>query len=134
MRRCFGWVVGVLAILVLASTAGCSALKQQPSSTISTSTNPTVTDVGKPNPVIESVDATTSGMNSAYYAILEITVQNQGSDGTILVQATVTQAGKTTTNQMVTNIDKNTTQELNLVFPLVWQGGTWTETVQASIP
>jgi hypothetical protein len=88
----------------------------------------------KPQPVVKSVEAITSGMDSNYYAILEITIDNKGSDGTVIVKATLTQGGVTQTNEMVTNLNKDKTQMMRLTFPLKWKGGDWTQSVEVVVP
>jgi hypothetical protein len=88
----------------------------------------------KPDPSVESVVATTSGTEGAYYAILDIKVKNRGAEGTILVVASITQAEKTVQNEMPVYLKQNETHELKLTFPLVWKGGTWTSDVKTQIP
>jgi hypothetical protein len=129
----------IAAITILALTlllaAGCDSIKGAFSKDdTSTTTALPVTSMPKPRPVVKSVEATTSGMESHYYAILEITIENLGSDGTVIIKATLTQGGVTQTNDMITNLDKDKTQTLPLVFPLKWQGGDWTQTVDVIVP
>lgn len=124
-------------VLILLVASGCDSIKgvfNSNDENTSTATAPPVTSMPKPKPVVKTVEATTSGMDSHYYAILEITIENQGSDGTVIVRATLTQAGVTQTNDMITNLDKGKTQTLPLVFPLKWQGGDWTQTVDVIVP
>ncbi|PPD57391.1 hypothetical protein [Dehalogenimonas etheniformans] len=127
--------VAVLAVSLLLAS-GCDSVKGVFDSKDDTSTTTAlpVTSMPKPKPVVKSVEATTSGMDSHYYAILEITIENKGSDGTVIVRATLTQGGVTQTNDMITNLDKDKTQTLPLVFPLKWQGGDWTQTVDVIVP
>jgi len=132
-------IIGFSAIAVLVSVpliiSGCSSIGKTTGSENPTSTSTTVTStISRPKPVIKSVDATTSGMENNYYAILEITLKNEGSDGTVIVHATLTQGSQTQTNDMITNINKNTTQVVRLTFPLKWKGGEWTQTVEAISP
>ena len=126
-----------LAALVLISFAASGCFSKS-KSTNSGSTNPTttapVTGIAKPAPVVVSVDDSTSGMEDNYYAVLMITVKNQGSSGTVIVSASLTQGSQTNTNQIITSLAKNTTQVIELVFPLKWLGGDWTTSVQASVP
>jgi len=127
--------VTVLALTLLLAS-GCDSIKGAFNSNDNTSTTtaPPVTSMPKPKPVVKSVEANTSGMDNHYYAILEITIENKGSDGTVIVRATLTQGGVTQTNDMITNLDKDKTQTLPLVFPLKWQGGDWTQTVDVIVP
>src|ERR1035437_8060400 len=100
-----------------------------------TATNGSATPaVVKPQPHVENVVATTSGTQSAYYTTLDITVKNEGAEGTILVQASITQNGKTSQNEMPVFLKQGETHELKLTFPLVWQGGEFTSNVQTVIP
>jgi len=78
--------------------------------------------------------ATTSGTQSAYYATLDIQVKNEGAEGTVLVQASITQDEKTTSNEMPVYLAQNETHELKLTFPLEWEGGEFTSTVDAIVP
>ncbi|APV45231.1 hypothetical protein Dform_01916 [Dehalogenimonas formicexedens] len=122
--------------LTLTLASGCDSVKGvfDSKDDTSTTTAAPVTSMPKPKPVVKSVEATTSGMDSHYYAILQITIENKGSDGTVIVRATLTQGGVTQTNDMITNLDKDKTQTLPLVFPLKWQGGDWTQTVDVIVP
>jgi hypothetical protein len=118
-------VISIASILLVSGCLG------------TTGGNSTATDataVVKPNPVVESVIATTSGTEGAYYAILDIKVKNKGAEGTILVIASVTQAGKTIQNEMPVYLMRNVTHEMKLTFPLVWKGGEWTSNVHTQIP
>ena len=90
--------------------------------------------VVNPQPVVESTVASTSGTQSAYYATLDIKVKNNGADGTILVLASVTQSGKTSQNEMPVFLKQNEEHELKMTFPLTWQGGDFTSSVQAILP
>ena len=126
-------VVLVAAVaLVLLVTSGCDVFKSGDEPT-ATTTAP-VTNISKPRPVIKSVEATTSGMGDNYFAILEITIDNKGTDGTVIVHATLTQGGVTQTNEMITNLNKDKTQVLRLTFPLKWKGGEWTQSVEVTVP
>ena len=131
--------IRVASITVLALTlllaSGCDSIKGAFSKDdTSTTTAPPVTAMPKPKPVVKSVEANTSGMENHYYAILQITIDNLGSDGTVIVKATLTQGGVTQSNDMITNLDKGKTQTLSLVFPLKWQGGDWTQAVDVIVP
>ncbi len=129
------FLLGVLTLTLLL-LPGCDSVgdffsSDDPSTTATTLP---VTSMPKPQPVVKSVEATTSGMDSHYYAILEITIDNKGSDGTVIVKATLTQGGVTQTNEMVTNLNKDKTQMLRLTFPLKWKGGEWTQSVEVVVP
>ena len=98
------------------------------------SSESTTATVVKPQPQVESVVTTTSGTQSAYYATLDIKVKNNGAEGTILVQASVTQNGKTNQNEMPVFLKEGEEHELKLTFPLVWEGGNFTCAVLAIVP
>lgn len=128
--KLIGFTALAILVVTLFLVPGCLSGTNVPNSGSSTPTPA----VAKPRPVIESVNAITSGLGNNYYAILEVTLRNEGSDGTAVVSASVTQGNQTQTNEMVTNINHNTTQVLRLTFPLKWKGGDWTQTVQAIVP
>jgi hypothetical protein len=102
----------------------------------SSSTTPPVssTDAVKPKPSVQSVVASTSGIANAYYATLDITVKNDGAEGTILVIGSVTQNGAINQAQEPVFLKQGESHELKLTFPLVWQGGAFTSNVQTIIP
>ena len=121
-------VIVVLMMLVSTSCFGGASMAGDDSS--GTSAPAIIT----PKPVVQTTVAATSGTANGYYVTLDITVKNDGAEGTILVIANVTQAGVTATNEMPVFIKKGATQELKMTFPLVWKGGDPTYTVQAVIP
>jgi len=121
-------VVMILVALILAG-AGCI-------SNSSTEQTPTTASEKAvlPEPVVEKVIATTSGTEKAYYAILNIRVKNNGAEGVILVQASVSQAGKTNTSEMPVYLKEGESHEIKLTFPLVWKGGEFTSHVETIVP
>jgi len=132
MARATRFLALTILVLSVIFAAGCSKINTAGSASASQTT--ASDDLSKPKPVIVSVDATTSGMEDNYYAILEVTIKNTGSDGTVIVTATLTQAGQSRSSQMITNINHNTTQLLRFAFPLKWLGGDWTQNVVVSLP
>jgi hypothetical protein len=121
-------LVGLCAGLIsLAAISGCTGSGQSTSASVSA-------QAVKPQPAVVNVVATTSGTEAAYYATLDITVKNKGAEGTILVQATVTQNGKSSQNQMPVFLKQNETHELKLTYPLVWMGGDFTSDVKTIVP
>ena len=119
---------GLLVALILVGTlSGCTGQSQSTSASVSA-------QAIKPQPTVVNVVATTSGTETAYYATLDITVKNKGAEGTILVQATVTQNGKSSQNQMPVFLKQNETHELKLTYPLVWMGGDFTSDVKTIVP
>ena len=97
-------------------------------------TSSTTSTALKPQPKIESVVATTSGTETAYYTTLDIKVRNDGAEGTVLVLGSVTQNGKTSQDKMPVFLKKGESHELKMTFPLVWQGGDFTPNVQTLVP
>jgi hypothetical protein len=100
----------------------------------STSTVTPTPDVLRPKPSVVSTSANYSGTQNGYFVTLDINVKNDGSEGTILVQATVTQSGKTTTNEMPVFVKKGGNGETKMTFPLVWKGGEATYEIKAITP
>jgi hypothetical protein len=128
--KLFGAIVMVMASALMLISSGCFSNGDLAGSS---NTSPTPTAV-KPKPRVESVIANTSGTQISYYATLDIKVKNEGSEGTILVIGSVTQAGKTSQNQMEVFLKQGEDHELKLTYPLVWQGGDFTTNVQAIVP
>ena len=119
-------VVAILvAVLFFASSCGGSS---------STTSTPTPAAAIKPEPVVEAVNAETSGMLDKYYAILDITVKNKGADGTVILVASITQGAQTLENEFPIYITHNAKQVVRLVFPLKWKGGDWTPNVRTQVP
>jgi hypothetical protein len=125
-NRVPGICLMAFALIMILSTAGCFG-----SNNGSSSATPTV-EIPKPH--IEGVVAPTSGTQSAYFATLDIKVKNDGAEGTVLVQATVTQAGSSASREMPVFLKQGETHELKLTYPLVWEGGTFTSDVKAIVP
>ena len=128
-NRLIGVVVLVIAAALMLISTGCFGTS--PANSSGTSATPTVV---KPQPRVESVVATTSGTRTSYFATLAIKVKNEGAEGTILVIGSVTQAGKTSKNEMEVFLKQGESHELKLTYPLVWQGGDFTTSVQALVP
>ncbi len=129
LTKIYGAVVLVIAVALMLITSSCFGGTGITGS--SASATPTVV---KPQPRVESVVATTSGTQNAYFATLDIKVKNDGAEGTILVQATVTQSGKNSQNEMPVFLKQGESHELKMTFPLVWQGGEFTSNVKTVIP
>ncbi len=128
-KRLIGVVGLAVAVALMLVPTGCFG--SGAANGAGTSATPTVV---KPQPRIESVVATTSGTRISYYATLAIKVKNEGAEGTILVIGSVTQAGKTAKNEMEVFLKQGESHELKLTYPLVWQGGDFTTSVQAIVP
>ncbi len=125
----FGMVILILSLILALSSMGCF-----PDTKSERTVTAATTDMVMPQPQVESVIATTSGTQSAYYATLDIKVKNLGAEGTILVQAEIIQNGKSSSNEMPVFLKQNETHQLKLTFPLVWQGGAFTSNVKTIVP
>jgi hypothetical protein len=125
--------VAVLIVLaaVLLLTSGCQGGSSGESNSDNTPVTPTVT---KPNPVVESVVANSTGELDKYYAILNITIKNDGAEGMILLKASITQGDQTTDNDISLYMSQGERESVKLVFPLKWQGDEWTPHVTAEVP
>jgi|WetSurMetagenome_2_1015567.scaffolds.fasta_scaffold670510_1 hypothetical protein len=119
----------ILAVALVFLVSSCSTGS-------SSGNTPATPKLSVPDPVVESVNAATSGMGDKYYAILDITVKNNGADGTVLVVAKITQAGLTQENEIPISINHNAKQTVKLVFPLQWKVNDWKSTidVKAIVP
>ncbi len=125
-------LLNVAALIVLAAIL-FSALGCLNTGSSGGSAQPTA-EVTKPKPSVESVDASTSGMLDKYYAILDITIKNDGADGEVIVVGTITQGSQTIENDLPVYITRNSKQVVRLVFPLKWKGGDWVPKVEVQIP
>jgi hypothetical protein len=130
MRRFKISVAAVLVIILALMLTAASCF----SGSSSTSVTSVSTSALKPQPEVESVVATTSGTEKAYYTTLDIKVKNNGAEGTILVIASVTQQGNTNSDQMPVFLKKGESHELKMTFPLVWEGGAFTPNVKTIVP
>jgi hypothetical protein len=121
-----GAIIVLAAVLLLATSCFNS----------SGTTTPTVnsSDAVRPKPSVVNVVASTSGLDNAYFATLDITVKNDGAEGTILVVGSVTQNSATNQAEEPVFLKQGETHELKLTFPLVWKGGAFTSNVQTIIP
>ena len=126
--KVFGTAILIIIAVLMIASSGCFGSASGASSSGGSSTPV------KPKPSISEVIATTSGTQQAYYAILDIKAKNDGAEGTILVQASVTQAGTTNQREMEVYLKQGETHELKLTFPLIWKGGDFTTNAQAIVP
>jgi hypothetical protein len=121
------FLVMVAAVMVLAT----SCFGENGFNGSSGDTTPTII---KPKPHIETVTASTSGTQKAYYVTLNIKVKNSGAKGIVLVKASVTQNGETNRDEMEVFLKQNESHELEMTFPLLWEGGKFTQKVEAVVP
>ena len=127
IRACL--LIAVLALPLLAS-----ACFSNNSSSSGTPTTPPTPEVARPKPSVLNTSANYSGTQDGYFVTLDINIKNDGSEGTVLVQASVTQAGKTINNEMPVFVKKGATAETKMTFPLVWKGGEATYVIKAVTP
>ena len=120
-------LIAIASVLASACGGGASASSDSKTSVISSQIN-------KPKPTVVLVNATTAGVFDNYYAILNITVKNDGADGMVVVVGTVTQAGETNKAEIPVSLSSGETQTVKLVFPLKWMGGDWTPNVTTEVP
>ena len=109
-------LIAIASVLASACGGGASASSDSKTSVISSQIN-------KPKPTVVLVNATTAGVFDNYYAILNITVKNDGADGMVVVVGTVTQAAATNKAEIPVSLSSGETQTVKLVFPLKWMGG-----------
>jgi hypothetical protein len=91
-------------------------------------------EIAKPKPVVVGINATTTGMFEDYYAILDVTVRNEGADGMIILISGINQANKNVTSELPTYLPRNVTQTVRMVLPLNWRSGDWTPSAVVEIP
>jgi hypothetical protein len=123
----------LLAIIVLLTCLpGCGLFSTTQSSGATGTPSPAAAT--KPKPAIVDVTASTSGQLDYYYAVLDINLKNDGSEGTVLVTATVSQGQGNKTLEVPVSLAKDSKQSMRLVFPLKWKGGEWAPTVKVEVP
>jgi subtilase family serine protease len=122
-------VILVMVAALMFVAAGCFG----DSGYTSSSGNATPTMI-KPQPRVELVTASTSGTEKAYYVTLAIKVKNNGAKGIVLVKASVTQDEETNEDQMEVFLKQGESHELEMTFPLIWEGGKFTTDVKAVVP
>lgn len=132
-------VIGTVAVVAVAVTAAllvsaCSGGASQVASPTPPLLRTASGEVTKPKPAVLSVNAITAGLFESYYAVLEVTVTNEGSDGVIVVVGSIAQGGVTTKNEMPVYLAHNAIQSVRLAFPLQWKGGDWVPNVTTEIP
>ena len=124
-----GAAITLLLIALLMSMTSCFS-----SSTGGSTPTVSSTAALKPKPSVQNVVASTSGIEGAYFATLDITVKNDGAEGTILVQGAVTQSGRTSQSEMPVFLKQGQTSEVKLTYILIWKGGDFTSNVQTLVP
>ena len=126
--------LSVLLMVVMVSLSACGVIggsKPAPAAPPVLNKPP---EIVKPQPVVVAVSAATTGVFEKYYAILDATIKNGGSDGMVLVVGTIAQGTETIKSEVPVYIPRDATLTIRLVFPLKWKGGEWTPSVQTEIP
>jgi hypothetical protein len=112
----------ITAFIVLAAVL-FSALSCSGGSNTGTSTSTTV-EVTDIKPSIESVDVINTGTQDKYYAILDITVKNDGTDGMVIITGSVTQGTQPpVTSELPVYLVGKSKQVIRMVLPLKWGAG-----------
>ena len=88
----------------------------------------------KPHPLVTNINSSTAGFFEDYYVILDATVKNEGTAGSVLVVASITQADSRSTKRMPLFLDKGESQVGRFIFPIKWQGGEWSPKVTVDVP
>ena len=131
MKRIGAFILVLL--ITLALLPGCGLFGSANSGSNATGTPTPVIPV-KPKPSVVDVTVSTSGQSDYYYAILDINVKNDGTEGTVLITTTVTQGTDIKTREVPVFLTKGEKQMVRLVFPLKWKGGDWTPSVKVEVP
>lgn len=129
-------MVTVALLAVTLVTTACSRVAAQPSPTPTAILLPNSVPaaVVKPKPVVLGVNATTSGIFENYFAILDITVRNDGADGMIMLIGNVNQANANIKGELPLYLARNMTETVRIVLPLKWRGGEWTPSAVTEVP
>jgi hypothetical protein len=127
-------IIGACLLLIALALSIMSTSCFGSSTPGSSSTATPTPEVMKPKPSVVNTSANYSGTANGYFVTLDINIKNDGSEGTVLVQASVTQSGKTTTNEMPVFVKKGGNGETKMTFPLVWKGGEATYEIKAITP
>jgi len=133
-RKKIFFVFVLIFILAIALSAGaCFAGNTDDDDDDNTTTTSKATVI-IPDPEVVSVVASTSGTEDAYYVTLDIKVTNNGADGIILIEATVTQGDEIQKDETTVFLKQNADYEYKMTFPLEWKGGDFETDVTASLP
>lgn len=129
-------LVGLAALLmvVAVSLSACGLIGGSKPATEVPSTPVKPPEIVKPQPSVVAVSAATTGMLDRYYAIVDATIKNSGTDGMVIVVGSVTQGTENIKNELPVYIPRDATLTFRLVFPLKWRGGEWTPAVRTEVP
>lgn len=128
----------MVVMLALSAVVLFSACSRAGATTVTPTSPPPAAlapaEVLKPKPQVLAVNATTSGMFDNYYAILEVTIRNDGADGMIILVGSINQANTNTKGELPLYLARNITETVSLVLPLKWRGGDWTPSAVTDVP
>lgn len=130
-------LLAILAMVTVALSSACGGGGDNTASFPATETAASTSnraEVVKPSPVILGISATTSGMFGSYYAILDVTVKNEGADGMIILIGSINQDNHNVTSELPIYLAHKLTQTVRMILPLTWRGGDWTPSAVAEIP
>jgi hypothetical protein len=129
-RRLLNVVALILVAAVSFLASGCHG-----GSTSANPTQPTTVEVKTVKPSVESVEVVNTGTPDKYYAILDVTVRNDGADGMAIIVGSITQGTQTpTTSEIPVYLTSNSKQVIRIVLPLKWGGGEFTAKAEVHIP
>lgn len=124
----------VLAAIVLVLASACSRAVATTATPTLAPAQPASAEIVKPKPVVLAVSASTSGMFDSYYAVLDVTLRNDGADGMVILVGSINQANTNTKGELPLYLGRNITQTVRLVLPLKWRGGDWTPSAVLEVP
>jgi hypothetical protein len=119
----------ILAAILFSATACIGG------STTGSSTQTTTVEVTKVKPSVEKVDVVNTGTQDKYYAILNITVKNDGTGGMVIITGSITQGTQSPiTSEMSVYLTGDSKQVIPMVLPLKWGAGEPTAKAEVRIP
>lgn len=121
----------LMALVIIIFASSCTGTGKE-------SNEPTpqaqATEIIKPKPSVAAINASTTGMFDNYYAIVDVTIRNEGAEGMVIVIGSITQGSITKQNEFPLHVGQNASENVKFVFPLKWRGGDWTPKVETIIP
>jgi hypothetical protein len=129
-----GTVLLVLLVGLVGAVGLFAACGEARASSVTTTGGSGQAEIAKPKPVVVGIYATTTGMFDDYYAILDVTVRNEGADGMVILISSINQNNEKVTNELPTYLARNVSQTVRMVLPLTWRSGEWTPSAVVVIP
>jgi len=123
-------VAALILVAALFLASGCHG-----GSIAANPTQPTTVEVKTVKPSVESVEVVNTGTPDKYYAILDVTVRNDGADGMVIIVGSITQGTQTPiTSEIPVYLTSNSKQVIPIVLPLKWGGGEFTAKAEVRVP